>query len=153
MGYTHYWNDVEFSDDSWSAFKKDVRKAFKNLPESVKIQREYDDPRKPLVGPNTIRFNGAGDEGCETFVLSKIGLCHGFDFCKTYRTPYDLAVCSVLILASIHAGSGEISSDGIGENEADTEWRDAIAFINKVFPDYLVNDRAFKLFEYVPRFV
>ena len=148
MGYTHNWSDVKFSDDSWSAFKKDVRKALKNLPESVKIQREYDDPRKPLVGPNTIRFNGAGDEGCETFAFSQMVE----NFCKTNCNPYDFAVCVVLILASIHAESGKISSDGIGVSKADAEWRDPIAFVNKVFPGYLVNDSAFKLFEDVPRF-
>lgn len=136
MGYTHYF-EVKFSDNGWEKFRKDVRKLFKSLPETVKIQREYDNDSRPLNGKDKIVFNGVGDDGHETFWLDKNG---EWAFCKTAQKPYDLAVCCVLMLASWNGISGKISSDGINEahgqwpDNVDQEWKDAWKHLQTVFP-------------------
>lgn len=138
MGYTHYTRDLKFSDSSWEKLRKDVRKLLKTLPEGVKVQREYDNDSRPLIGKDAIVFNGIGEDGHETFWLGKEG--DAFSFCKTARKPYDLAVCCVLMLASYYAISGEISSDGINAahgqwpDNVDQEWKDAYIHFRKVFP-------------------
>lgn len=142
MGYTHYFENVKFSDANWKAFKTDVRKLYKTL-DSV-IQRESDDKRKPFAGTHEVSFNGVGEEGHETFVMTQEN--GAFDFCKTARKPYDLAVCTVLMLASYYCEEGLISSDGICDMqdviepikwvELDLEWIDAYSHFKSVFPYY-----------------
>lgn len=149
MGYTHYTGNLKFSDSSWEKLRKDVRKFLKNLPENVKVQREYDNDSRPLIGKDAIVFNGVGEDGHETFFLTKNG--NAFSFCKTARKPYDLAVCGVLMLASVHATSGEISSDGINAahgqwpDNVDQEWKDAWKHFRSIFPK-IDKEMAFKLF-------
>lgn len=149
MGYTTYWKKLSFTDANWEKLRKDVRKLLKTLPEGVKVQREYDKDSRPLIGKDAIAFNGVGDDGHETFWLDKNETA--FSFCKTARKPYDLAVCGVLMLASIHATSGEISSDGINEahgqwpDNVDQEWKDAWKHFQTIFPK-IDKEMAFKLF-------
>lgn len=149
MGYTTYFKGLIFNDVSWEKLRKDVRKLLKNLPEGLKVQREYDNDSRPLIGKDAIVFNGVGDDGHETFWLDKNETA--FSFCKTARKPYDLVVCCVLMLASIHATSGEISSDGINEahgqwpDNVDQEWRDAWNHFRSIFPK-IDKETAFKMF-------
>lgn len=77
-----------------------------------------------------IAFNGIeeGDLGHETFGL-RVG-DEGFEFCKTARKPYDLAVCMMLIALKNHLkDSVEISTDG-----GDEEWEQPIKLYKKLFP-------------------
>ena len=146
MGYTHYNRDVNFTNVSWEKLCKDVRKLLKNLPESVEIQR---DCGFRLISKSSIVFNGVGEDHHETFILAKN--INAFSFCKTARKPYDLAVCGVLMLASVHATSGEISSDGINAahgqwpDNVDQEWKDAWKHFHSIFPE-IDKGMAFKLF-------
>lgn len=155
MGYTHYNRNLSFTDVSWEKLRKDVRKLLKNLPEGLKVQREYDNDSRPLIGKDAIVFNGVGEDGHETFWLDKNETA--FSFCNTARKPYDLAVCCVLMLISAHATSGKISSDGINAawshertgnsypGNVDQEWKDAWKHFHSIFPK-IDKEKAFKLF-------
>lgn len=149
MGYTTYWRNIKFSVPQWLAFRADVKVFLSNLPSEVLIQREYDIHKKPLVGMATIAFNGVGEEGHETFYFEKKS--KDFNFCKTARKPYDLAVCGVLMLASLHATSGEISSDGFQAAHGDypeyvdQEWKDAWKHFQTVYK-IGTKEQIFKLF-------
>lgn len=128
MGYTHYWKNVKFSDSGFKSYKDMVALLIKNLPKSVQVENDLN-PELPMVG-TFVRFNGVGELSHETFLIQQEN--SDFEFCKTNRKPYDLLVCGSLILASLFADSGEISSDGIGEPYCDSEWKDAWAFVCKV---------------------
>jgi hypothetical protein len=81
----------------------------------------------PLFSNDEVRFNGVGEEGHETFIVLREfepqdwqrperGLY--FDFCKTARKPYDLVVCTCLIVFARHFGeSFRVDSDGGDEEE------------------------------------
>jgi len=96
-------------------------------------------PKPPEVSPDMIRFNGWKDDGHETFLVTRempeipdwsSDKSASFDFCKTARKPYDLAVCLVLLSMKRHAPeSVQISSDG----EWDVEWLEARHVYNKLF--------------------
>lgn len=155
MGYTHYHNGLIFTDAKWEKLRRDVRKLLKSLPETVKVQREYNKATRPLVGKDAIAFNGVGEEGHETFWLPKEHEL--FSFTKTARKPYDLAVCCVLMLASIHAEGKYSEDDGIasdGINAAhgqwpdnvDQEWKDAWKHFHSIFPK-VDKEMAFRMFK------
>lgn len=98
-----------------------------------------------MVDGVAIRFNGVAEQAHETFMVDRVS--REFEFCKTNRKPYDLAVCSVLILISLYADNGEISSDGLGGSYCDEEWKDAWKFVSKVIPQVTVDlENTFKLF-------
>lgn len=92
---------------------------------------DYDIARPPAATPDLIRFNGWKDEGHETFLVTRempeipdwsSDKSSSFDFCKTARKPYDLAVCLVLLSMKRHAPkSVKVSSDG----GWDVEWTEA----------------------------
>src|SRR6266852_6136568 len=82
----------------------------------------------PEVTDQKIWFNGAGDDSCETFCLNRVRppkQAHherrGWDFCKTARRPYDLAVTAALCyLATVTDPiSHSVSSDGHGRDYLD----------------------------------
>lgn len=151
MGYTHYWKNMKFSRKGWKQLSTLTEAVVKNLPSNVKLAFEYDQEGKPVeISDMLIRFNGIGDKGHETFVFDFKS--SDFEFCKTARKPYDLAVCSVLILASLLCDSGEISSDGIGSTYTDSEWLDAVIFLADLFPITLIErEKVFKAFEHIPK--
>ena len=143
MGYTHYWKKLKFSESGWNGLCDSTKCLLRSLPEKVKVENDNgtDDP---MVGA-VIRFNGVGDLSHETFLIERFS--REFEFCKTNRKPYDLAVCSVLILVSLYADGGEISSDGLGETYTDSEWKDAWEFVSGTIPEVTANlEETFKLF-------
>lgn len=109
------------------------------------IAKEYDAPstdnvpQSPDITPDHIWFNGWKDGGHETFVVTREKpdnpswdkeATTSFDFCKTNRKPYDLAVCLVLLTLKQHAPeSVEISSDG----EWDVEWLESRKVFKELF--------------------
>ena len=108
----------------------------------ITLAWEYDSPevggkpKPPEVSPDMIRFNGWKDEGHETFLVTRempdwsIDKSSSFDFCKTARKPYDLAVCLVLLSMSRHAPkSFKVSSDG----DWDGDWTEARDVYSKLF--------------------
>lgn len=100
---------------------------------------EYDVTKPPAVTPDLIRFNGPQDDGHETFLVTRempeipdwsSDKSASFDFCKTARKPYDLAVCLVLLSMSRHAPeSVKVSSDG----DWDVEWTEARDVYSRMF--------------------
>lgn len=102
----------------------------------IRVVYEYNDPKKAEVSDTRIRFNGFGNEGHETFGLTKEkpgSDSEFFDFCKTARKPYDLAVGLVLLIAKNHArNSIKVSSDG----DWDSDWAEIRDAYNKIFDSH-----------------
>jgi hypothetical protein len=128
MGYTHYWSaSRDFTASEW----KDVCAATRSIlsATSVKVVREYDRPNeRPDILDDEILLNGSGDDGHETFYLTRNvqeapDYRKGepdFNFCKTARKPYDDVVVAILI-ATRDIAPDAISwrSDGFLEEHAD----------------------------------
>ena len=72
-----------------------------------------------------VAFNGGGELGHETLAIS-LGM--EWDFCKTARKPYDVAVCMTLLSIKYHTPYASIRSDGNLK-----EWGQAIRLWNKLF--------------------
>jgi ubiquitin len=104
----------------------------------IKVVYEYNEPKKAEVSDTKIQFNGLGNEGHETFGLAKEkpkpnSDSEFFDFCKTARKPYDLAVGLVLLIAKNHApNSIKISSDG----DWDHDWSEIKEAYNNIFDSH-----------------
>lgn len=98
MGYTHYYTPSrDFTTEEWEALIPGIKMIFAFCEYSgLKIQFESDVEDPPLASDDAIRFNGAGDDGCETFLLLR-SCGNRFNFCKTNSRPYDLAVCLCLL--------------------------------------------------------
>jgi hypothetical protein len=136
MGYTHYWETSEtIPADMWACCVKDACKLVAAAKaERITLWHEYDEPRsKPAVNLKHIWFNGAGDNGHETFAFDHQPT--DFTFCKTARKPYDTVVCAILACIAEHtAGIVTVTSDG------DTDdWQPGLDFaarvLGRVVPD------------------
>lgn len=128
MGYTHYFKQNKpVSDEQWNAFKKDAEVIIKEVGKRNIVLMSNDD-NGIIIDNNRVNLNGDETEGLdhETFYLEKD--YREFNFCKTAAKPYDLAVCSLLLLANEHMpGHHDIASDG----QLD-DWRDAMELNAKV---------------------
>ena len=116
MGYTHYWtiNQKEISPESWFGFMQEfseIEAKFHNKLE----HKEYG------LSSEYLTFNGIGEQGHETFSMNRknpmekshTGNMEYFNFCKTARKEYDIAVCCALIIAKKYFGDIiKVSSDG-----------------------------------------
>ena len=154
MGYTNYWcRSKDFTTEQWERICLDTFDIIVKHCDRKKIVLawEYDSPVEPLpsmmggfrmlpkppqVDGDVIRFNGWKDEGHETFMVTRELGGHRtesgemFDFCKTARKPYDLAVMLVLLSMKRHApDSVKVSSDG----DWDGEWVPARQVYSKLF--------------------
>lgn len=128
MGYTHYWRHQEIPQDRWDLITADAEKLILAATnEGTKLWHEYDEPDTlPAITSEEIFFNGADEEGHETFHLTSDGA--DFTFCKTAYKPYDKVVCAILAVAKQHAPDHiTVSSDG---DEAD--WREPLAWASEV---------------------
>jgi hypothetical protein len=138
MGYTHYFPPTrKFTDAEWKVLCDKANSIIKFCNNNgIPIQYEYDDPNDARVDDECIRFNGAEDDGHETFVLLKNG--SGFQFCKTGYKPYDLAVCLVLLASEVVApGALKIGSDG----RWNEDWLLSRETYKKLFGNEVVLDR------------
>lgn len=128
MGYTHYFGPKSFKPAEFNSIVKASKEVIRIVTEEMKIPivYEYDETDKPPVCEGElIRFNGADDDGHETFSLD---VNNGRDFCKTARKPYDIAVTAVLCLAH-HYGGLDVASDGDPE-----DWEDGLALAQRIEP-------------------
>ena len=138
MGYTHYFEHQRaFTDAEWQQATTAVRKIVEH-PDCPPVQYEDDDDRPALadVAEDTIRFNGVGADGHETFVVKKDE--PGFAFCKTAYKPYDSAVvASLCAIERFAPGALELGSDGSPD-----DWSDGCALANKALRGGVPNPRA-----------
>jgi|TARA_R110000796_G_scaffold214842_1_gene330840 hypothetical protein len=139
MGYTHYWNiyEKEIPQNIWFDFAHDFVKV---LPHFYKLLDNTTD-QKFRVDSESIIFNGIGEQGHETFTMNRKNPMEKsyndkyeyFDFCKTARKEYDIAVCCALIVAKKHFGDIiNISSDGNNEEleEANSLCKNILKYSN-----------------------
>lgn len=114
MGYTHYWEFKQMPKEiegGLEMFKKSV-KATQDCIAQVPAQLPTDDDEEKFVPFKLCGGNGKGEPKFNNVVVCFNGdaenkhdyeTCHlaiddiGFDFCKTARMPYDVAVCITLI--------------------------------------------------------
>jgi hypothetical protein len=123
VGYTHYFNTEKCRTQK---ARKDFVKALPTVRDIINRYRdrlcfECDEVEKePEVTETTIRFNGRGDEGHETFLIS-LDDNDSSAFCKTARKPYDIAVCEVLLVLKAFLPKFNLSSDGFSGHLAQQE--------------------------------
>jgi len=120
MGYTHYFQQIEeLPKDKWNKFTEEVKTILDDGQTIIKF--DYNSNKPPQIDEEEVRFNGVGDNGHETFYLSRVQFprynrtdkSKYFNFCKTARKPYDRYVVKVLILMEKYFGDDvEIDSDG-----------------------------------------
>jgi hypothetical protein len=132
MGYTHYftWQTAgELPPDKWDSITSDFQALLGRLPESVQlVSWNGKEGTSPEVSAERISFNGVGERGHESMVLGRRCPERMFQFCKTARKPYDLAVVALLILIYQHAPEFfRLESDGGAE-----EWKPALNWVNSV---------------------
>lgn len=110
MGYTNYWQTKELTEEQIPAqFWKDCEKVLDKIISKGIILATPDGTEVLDSGHKIINywepeenrapglcFNGFLDRGCESFCLFFDG---EWNFCKTRREPYDLAVKCILMLA------------------------------------------------------
>lgn len=136
MGYTHYFKQNKpVSNEQWEAFEKDAKIVIDYVQKNLGVVLTSDDSNGIIL--NSERINLNGDSSCdldhETFYLTKD--YREFNFCKTARKPYDIAVCSLLLLAHEHMPNHhDIGSDGGFE-----EWQESMELNANLF------GRAYKL--------
>ena len=144
MGYTHYfYQQRDFSAIEWQQVQAAFRRLLDNLPQHSTnaggyfadrplVLRGWDGNGQPECTFNAITFNGDadGDLGHETFTMTRQKESD-FDFCKTARKPYDLAVCAMLLIANqIAPGVYVLGTDA--RSLAGDEWQPAIELANEI---------------------
>ena len=127
MAYTHYWYRKSREFD-----RKTFTEAVADFTKLLPVFREKKIVLLDLTADGElVRFDGE----CETFYMARESDARlsstgwFFEFCKTSRGAYDLAVTAALIVFKHHFGDDiRISSDGeIGE-----EWDPAIALTSSI---------------------
>ena len=156
MGYTHYWKFKKNPKDCKNGstkFAKSVellKKCLAKVP--AEIEGETYDwenfTKKPVKIPFVLKggngegepkftdelvcFNGDASIDCdhETCYFALDNDRYAFDFCKTARKPYDVAVCLALLCFKKNFGNDfSYSSDG---NKDDEGWKMARNIFNEI---------------------
>lgn len=114
MGYTHYFKQTKDVDDkAWEQICKFTKKILKQEIEKG-IPLESNGTSKTMVSKKSgfINFNGVDDE---TFLVEQRS-DKQFNFTKTARRPYDMAVMRTLLIIEHFAPQHfDIGSDGSAE--------------------------------------
>ena len=157
MGYTHYWNfkknpkDVKDGSKKFAKAVELLKKCLEKVPAEIEVET-YDwqngtkntvkvpfvlkggnGEGEPKFTDELVCFNGDAsmDYDHETCYLSMDN--KGFNFCKTARKPYDVAVCITLICFKHFFGDlFEYSSDGNIE-DGEEGWKLAREITSKYF--------------------
>ncbi len=156
MGYTHYWNFKKNPKDCKDGNKKFakavelLKKCLKKVPTEIEVEN-YDwknnttstikvpfilkggnGEGEPKFTDELVCFNGDAsmDYDYETCCFALNNDEYEFDFCKTARQPYDVAVCLALLCFKETFGDDfSYSSDG---NEGDEGWKMAHNIFGKI---------------------
>ena len=115
MGYTHYFPlQKAVAKGKRKAIISDMRKIEEHFKSNgLPLFDGRGDKKGVVYNDAYFAFNGDGSKGesHETFYIDFDDT--DFNFCKTARKPYDLAVTTTLIMLVHHLGSGiEVSGDG-----------------------------------------
>jgi hypothetical protein len=132
MGYTHYWTQTrDFTREEWAQIREDMNALLKDVQhvQGIPLANYAGEPgTSPEITDAKVWFNGVGDDSHETFCLNRVRPPkeewepgRGWDFCRTARKPYDLAVTAALCyLATVpDPASHTVSSDGTGRDFLD----------------------------------
>ena len=126
MGYTHYWRQLrDFTDTEWQELTR-LTKLITADGSSILANGISDKNSRPTIDNEQICFNGIGDDGHETFRITKKKRAKAdyeeqeaydkkgaFEFCKTAQKPYDRYVVAVLCaIYRVQRDVMNISSDG-----------------------------------------
>jgi hypothetical protein len=142
MGYTHYWTQQrDFSDQEWTDACQHIEAITgRAQANGVRLAKEYDEPdAKPFFGPDHLQFNGVGENGHETFWITRVmgrepryqGDNPAWAFCKTAYKPYDIVVTAALCYLATVAKTHAVTSDG----EPD-EWQPGLALAQTALPQF-----------------
>jgi hypothetical protein len=125
MGYTHYWNTKNMKNARSKMGKviSEIEILLKKIPTPFETAGQvYEKPLvlkggcgidEPFFTKKEIWFNGDKTDGDnhETFYFSSTDKTD-FDFCKTARKPYDIAVCLCLLSLGNNIEGFTFTSDG-----------------------------------------
>ena len=149
MGYTHYWRQLrDFTDTEWQELTRltklitaDGLGVLAHHPEShEEYHGKWGEDDVLTIDDESIYFNGIGDEGHETFCITKKKRAKmdyeeqeaydkegAFDFCKTAQKPYDKYV--VAVLCAIYNMFGHYSMTPMSEITSDgnsDDWKEGM---------------------------
>ncbi len=116
MGYVHsYGLTKDIKEIPAEAFSKieEIVKKYKDI-----LRFECDEDRDPQVTNTSIRFNGHGEYGYETFSFSVKKESY---YCKTNTKDYDMPVSIILLLLFYYIPEFKLSSDGFWINKAEAD--------------------------------
>lgn len=154
MGYTHYWNFKKGTDFESAEHKAKFALASKlsetvinKIPKEIEIEQwdgsvekvkfkicGGDGTGKPVFSDDCVNFNGCREDGDDyesMYIPCKDE--DNFNFCKTARHNYDVAVCITLICFKKIFGEGfEYRSDG-NINKGEEGWKLANQMCSNVF--------------------
>lgn len=125
MGYSHYWIQLISVPPSVTLkIIEEIKLLFSKLND-VQL-RGADGSGDYIINDHMILFNGCDDLAHEPFVFKFNeppcgGIIRGFNFCKTIRKPYDIAVCLALLSIANNFRLFMFSSDGDYD-----DWKPAI---------------------------
>lgn len=133
MGYTHYIR-TDKARISKTAFKKitaDVKLIESHLDTAgiITLHDGLGEEKGVVYGDNYLAFNGKDDEGYETFYISISDDEDTYNFCKTARKGYDIAVCMTMLSVARHSAKKVVlKTDG-----TNNDWADAVKRFNMLF--------------------
>lgn len=142
MGYTHYWEFQKPSKGNTAKLEKNYQQAVKDITKVVTYIKKnvvnlsgYTVHCK-LGQYGGVNFNGVGSDSHETFYLREhYKQNEDFNFCKTARKGYDIAVCAALAILKYRLGDYvKVSSDGDSR-----DWKEGIEIAKKVLKRKISN--------------
>lgn len=146
MGYTHYWyRTKEIDANTFVKIKMDFERVLPALTEAgIKLGNGYG-IGFPIMNGETILFNGPGAQGYEGMNFPRVMTVHPdekpnekghhFEFCKTDRRPYDLAVAVFLLIAKHHLQDDLIIRSDGGKRD----WKAAEQLYQRVLKDTILH--------------
>lgn len=143
MGHTNYWKfssapkgEAKQVEETYQLAIRQCQRLIRAYNADLKAQDAKHPNRLSGYSVHTkvgqyggLEFNGVQDEGHETFSMREhFSENEGFNFCKTNRKPYDVAVKACLLVFKKYLGDLiEISAD----TRNDSEWDEARELIEK----------------------